>query len=75
MNRLQFLHPQLRPRSQPQSCLDTRGALEEGLALDEFLGRNRRCGCRGLCLEAAQHCPLATALASALPFRSNSRGR
>ena len=34
LNMLQFLHPQLRPQSQPQSRLDRRGALEECSALD-----------------------------------------
>ena len=34
LNMLQFLQPQLRPQSQPQSCLDTRGVLEEYSALD-----------------------------------------
>lgn len=43
LNMLQFLHSQLRPQSQPQSCLDTRGALAACLAPEQVQGRNRRC--------------------------------
>lgn len=42
LNMLQFLHSPLRPQSQPQSCLDTRGVLAECLAPDQVQGRNRR---------------------------------
>lgn len=43
LNMLRFLHSQLRPQSQLQSCLDTRRALAVCLTPDQVQGRNRRC--------------------------------